>query len=485
MYSSSGFKNWEIGDIDVFIHKGKYHLFHLIIPNHDYIAHAISDDGINWKRINNALFVGHPGEWDDDMLWTMHVSKEDNSFSMYYTGLKREDRGVVQKIGKATSKDLINWDKCKDFIPFGSEAPYYESLEENNPREWLSFRDPFLFEDEGEKHLLICARQTTGLVSRKGCVGLAKLDSVGKFQLQDVLFSPMVYDDIECPCAIKIKNTYYLIGSIREDLKIRYWFSDEFRGEYSSFNSNVLLPKGNYAARIVKEGKHILIYSFYFSGKTVNAFRIITPPKELDVDAQGRLVLKTFYRWEQKVISIIKQKDFPETEKILNNLTSTIWKTPKEKRVGTKSGYEIFAFKKPFKNFIWEGILKLENLGKCGLVLHSDQNGNGYYISLDFINGFVQVRKWGHQPNDVTNNFIFENLQVNQFKICKKKKIHFSLISFGSYIELSINGIVRLTLVDTYYTGNYIGIYSCSSIVVLKKSVLKELPEPETEYINQ
>ena len=84
MYSGSGFSKWEIGDIDVFIHDGKFHLFHLIIPNHDYIAHTTSDDGINWERNKNALFVGHPGEWDDDMLWTMHISKEDDLFTMYY-----------------------------------------------------------------------------------------------------------------------------------------------------------------------------------------------------------------------------------------------------------------------------------------------------------------------------------------------------------------------------------------------------------------
>ena len=76
MYSGSGFSSWEIGDVDVFIDEnGVHHLFHLIIPNHDYIAHAVSRDGLSWKRVKNALFVGDPGEWDDDMLWTMHVRK--------------------------------------------------------------------------------------------------------------------------------------------------------------------------------------------------------------------------------------------------------------------------------------------------------------------------------------------------------------------------------------------------------------------------
>ncbi len=39
-----------IGDIDVVFHDGLYHLFHLVLPNHDYIAHAVSTNGINWRR---------------------------------------------------------------------------------------------------------------------------------------------------------------------------------------------------------------------------------------------------------------------------------------------------------------------------------------------------------------------------------------------------------------------------------------------------
>lgn len=73
MYSGRGFREWEIGDVEVIKEGDTYHLFHLVLPNHDYIAHATSKDCINWVRVKNALFVGDPGEWDDDMLWTMSV----------------------------------------------------------------------------------------------------------------------------------------------------------------------------------------------------------------------------------------------------------------------------------------------------------------------------------------------------------------------------------------------------------------------------
>ncbi len=68
-----------VGDVDVVFHDGVYHLFHLVLPNHDFIAHAISTDAVHWRRVNNALFIDDPGSWDDLMLWTMHVTADPHS----------------------------------------------------------------------------------------------------------------------------------------------------------------------------------------------------------------------------------------------------------------------------------------------------------------------------------------------------------------------------------------------------------------------
>src|SRR5687767_3651299 len=167
MYTGSGFSDWEIGDITVIIHNGVYHLFHLIIPNHDYIAHAISRNGMSWKRVKNALFVGHPGEWDDDMLWTMHVCEVGDKFEMYYTGLQRKDRGVISRIGLAESDDLMDWKKNrKQIFPIEPKGIFYETAN-TNPRTWLSFRDPFRYEYKNDVFLLVGARTIYGPVSRR------------------------------------------------------------------------------------------------------------------------------------------------------------------------------------------------------------------------------------------------------------------------------------------------------------------------------
>jgi beta-fructofuranosidase len=484
MYSGSGFSDWEIGDITVIIHKGIYHLFHLIIPNHDYIAHAISEDGISWRRVNNALFVGNPGEWDDDMLWTMHVCEADNKFEMYYTGLQRRDRGVISKIGLAVSENLVDWEKStKKMFPIEPKGIFYETTE-TNPRKWLSFRDPFRFVYKDEVYLLVCARTVTGPVSRRGCIGMVKITS-DAFELMPPLVTPLVYDDIECPCLFELNGTYYVLGSIREDIKVRYWFAPGFFGEYHSFHDDVLLPQGNYAARTVMDGSHLLVYNFFYSDGKVDSLRVLPPPKELDTDSKGRLVLKSYYRWERMVKKTILQEELAAPIHLFANPTASSVIEPGKWTCGSRSGYEVFCFQKPSESFIFEGLLTVEGMGKMGLVSDIDDDGNGYFIAFDVSNGLIQIRAWGFNPLNNRQNFIFNTIQSAVFTINEDRSFYFKLIRYGSYIELSVDTVVKLTLMDYTYSGKGIGFYSASSVLSLQDVTVKILPDPEEEYASQ
>lgn len=484
MYSGSGFSDWEIGDITVIIHENVYHLFHLIIPNHDYIAHATSIDGISWKRVNNALFVGNPGEWDDDMLWTMHVVQEGEKFEMYYTGLQRRDRGVVSRIGFAESDNLVDWKKNqKNIFPISPKGVYYEAAD-SNPRKWLSFRDPFRFVYNGEVYLLVCARSITGPVSRRGCVGVVKITDVAAELLPPLLY-PMVYDDIECPCVFALNGHFYLLGSIREDIKVRYWFAPDFFGEYHSFHADVLLPQGNYAARVVQDGEHLLVYNFFYAYGKIDALRVLPPPKELDTDSKGRLLLKSYYRWEEMAMNTITQQNLGEVKHLLSNPTADSDIRGNKWTCKSGSGYEIFYFQKPSLCFIWEGLLTVEGMGKLGLVSDIDDEGNGYYYSFDMSHGLLQIRSWGFNALNVRQNFIFTDIQSGVFNINGGTSFQFRLIRYGNYIELSIDGEVKLTLMDYTFSGSGLGLYSASSVISLQNSIVKVLPAPKDEYASQ
>jgi len=484
MYSGSGFSDWEIGDITIIIFNGVYHLFHLIIPNHDYIAHAISRDGMSWRRTKNALFVGDPGEWDDDMLWTMDVREADNKFIMYYTGLQRRDRGTISRIGFAESDNLIEWKKVNKPALF-IEPPglYYESSKDN-PRKWLSFRDPFRFDCNGETYLLVCARSKHGALSRRGCVGLIKLTKTAAEFLPPLMY-PMAYDDIECPCVFELNGRFYLLGSIREDIKVRYWFAPEFLGEYHSFHSDVVLPNGNYAARTVKDGDHLLVFNFFYTQGRVDLLRVLPPPKQFDTDEKGRLLLKSYYKWRLMVTKTVMQKDIEGAAPLFANSTASFVVEGDKWICGSRSGYEVFCFQRPSQSFIWEGKINVEGMGKLGLVSDIDKDGNGYYISFDVSNGLVKIRAWGYNPANDRQNFIFNDIQSNVFSVNPDRCFEFSLLRYGNYIELSIDGVVKLTLMDYMYSGSRIGLYSASSKISLQDSVIKVLPEPEEEYGSQ
>ena len=134
---------------------------------------------------------------------------------------------------------------------------------------------------------------------------------------------------------------------------MRYWFAPDFFGEYHSFHDDVLLPQGNYAARIVQDGDHMLIYNFFYAYGKIDALRVLPPPKEVDTDSKGRLVLKSYYRWEKMVVKTIHQKDFGKVKHLFSNTTASSTIAESKWTCGSRSGYEIFSFEKPSGSFIW------------------------------------------------------------------------------------------------------------------------------------
>ena len=189
MYASHGFLRSDIGDVDVVYHDGLYHLFHLVLPNHNFIAHAVSNDGMTWRRVKNTLFVDDPGSWDDDMLWTMHVTPDPDrheGWLMFYTGLTRSEYGRVQRVGLARSTYLYHWERVRDGeYPLEISGEFYESTVDEGSN-WVSFRDPFFFQDprSGARLLLAAGQVKDGPVIRRGCVSVARETAPGIFAFE-------------------------------------------------------------------------------------------------------------------------------------------------------------------------------------------------------------------------------------------------------------------------------------------------------------
>ena len=509
MYSETNDSRKTLGDVDVLYHDGIFHLFHLVLPNHDFIAHAVSSDGFSWRRVENALFIGHPGSWDDSMLWTMHVSPDPHGLTkwrMFYTGLSRRDAGQKQRLGMAVSDDLYRWTKCPvnwvdrrsplpydlpgrpsqppfEFdpdsdLPLQPPSKYYES-ETDQGRHWISWRDPFFYHDRGQGYLLCAGRVKEGPIVRRGCVAAMQEVSPGKFKALPALHHPGLYDDIEVPNLLKIDGEYYLIGSIREDAKVRYWHTNEIGQPWRSYHDNVLLASGNYAGRITKDDKGYLLWNFYTAdSQERQKNNLMPPPKRLRRLKNGMLRCSSFEGFDQRVTQNNDATKMCPLKTTRHGDQCVVGDGRLE--LESHSGFQAYLFDDYQDCFRFRARFCQSGQGKMGFVFRIDrETHDGYYLSLDLTKGVAQLRAWGSGEEGSGENMMqFRSLQSAFWNTDEHPDNHFQLIAYGSYIELSIDSRVLLSLSDQTFSTGGVGIYVESAAVRVDNPVLETLRSP-------
>ncbi len=490
MYSETAGSRKTIGDVDVLFHDGIYHLFHLVLPNHDFVAHAVSNDCMTWRRVENALFLGEPGSWDDSMLWTVHVSADPSrpgSWRMFYTGLSRRDHGQKQRIGLAKSDDLYVWQKSAvdwtdrrselpyalpgrpaqppfpydsdSCFPIDADGTYYES-EVDEARNWVSWRDPFYYREGDRGWLLAAGRVNHGPVVRRGCVALMEETLPDHFESSPPLHHPGLYDDVEVPNLLKLGDQYYLIGSMREDAKIRYWHADALDQPWKSYADNVLLAAGNYAGRISHDEQGILLWSFFTPhGVDRTCGNLMPPPKRLVQSESGQLNVESFEGFDSRVDQLA---EIGNVECLRTTCTSDVHRIDAETmELDGHCSFQIFALEGDFDCFRLKASLRMLNEGKCGIVFRLNrETHDGYYLSLDLFKGLAQVRAWGSGPDGSGEEMMqFRSLQAAYWEQQLRGEADVCLLVYGSYIELSVGGRVMLSLADQTFANRTLGFY--------------------------
>lgn len=91
-------------------------------------GYATSVDGISWERRDApVLEAGSPGQWDSGILVAHAALKDDDGFTMWYSGGVGAPPNVTFQTGYATSPDGIHWTKYNDpattSVPFQASDP--------------------------------------------------------------------------------------------------------------------------------------------------------------------------------------------------------------------------------------------------------------------------------------------------------------------------------------------------------------------------
>jgi beta-fructofuranosidase len=188
--------SWYVQDGDT------YHAFYLCAsrglgdPNRRHrnpsVGHAISKDLKNWTVVADALTPSDGPAFDSWTTWTGSVTKDDDgNWWMFYTGSSREDGGLTQRVGAATSKDLISWTKLGTDPVVEADGAWYEKLDLTA---WgdEAWRDPWVFRFPGDKtwQMLITARAKDGEPSTRAVVGHATSENLVDWSVQPPLSKP-------------------------------------------------------------------------------------------------------------------------------------------------------------------------------------------------------------------------------------------------------------------------------------------------------
>jgi beta-fructofuranosidase len=168
----------------------------LVDPNrrHRYtnIGHARSKDLTNWEILPDVLSPSDSPAFDSWTTWTGSVVRDDTGlWWLFYTGTSREDGGDIQRIGSATSKDLISWTKSSADTVIEADASWYEKL---GDKTWVdeAWRDPWVYRSGQDNlwHMLITARAKNGANRNQGVLGHAISKDLKTWEVKAPLSDP-------------------------------------------------------------------------------------------------------------------------------------------------------------------------------------------------------------------------------------------------------------------------------------------------------
>ena len=250
-YQYEGMPHGEMcGDLMPFYENGVYTFIYL----YKYCIYAVeTKDFVHYDNFRIVLQNGTPQEQDWHAA-TGSVCKSKDQYYFYYTGFCEGNRGkegkYEQAILRAVSRDMISWEKDKEFM-FCPDEEHFAG------RHW---RDPHVFWNKalGKYSMLVTACEKDGEENRSGCTAVYVSDDILNWEYYNTICSPGIYPTLECQDCFEINGKWYLTySSYEKQWETKYKVADAFEGPWiTPAWDDKFDGRDFYAAKTVFDGKH-------------------------------------------------------------------------------------------------------------------------------------------------------------------------------------------------------------------------------------
>jgi beta-fructofuranosidase len=276
------------------------------------VGHAISHDLRQWVNRGTVLEAGRPGSWDDQTIWTGSVTVRDGLAYMFYTGLCKAEKGLVQRIGLAVSPDLEHWERHPGNPLVEVDIRWYEP---QGTEQWeaQAWRDPYIVysSDEEAYYMFLSARVTTGPSDGRGVIGLARSTDLLSWEVLPPVSTPGDFTEMEVPQVMALNDRFYLLFCATRHAATRlarqegkgwsgthYLVADKLTGPYRSLTDEPLVADATgtyYAGKLVRDREGALYFMAWrqwdergnFSGSLSDIAEVhVRPDGRLHVEAQ-------------------------------------------------------------------------------------------------------------------------------------------------------------------------------------------------------
>lgn len=250
-YQYEGMPHGEMcGDLMPFYENGVYTFIYL----YKYCIYAVeTKDFVHYDNFRIVLQNGTPQEQDWHAA-TGSVCKCKDQYYFYYTGFCEGNCGkegkYEQAILRAVSRDMISWEKDKEFM-FCPDEEHFAG------RHW---RDPHVFWNKalGKYSMLVTACEKDGEENRSGCTAVYVSDDILNWEYYNTICSPGIYPTLECQDCFEINGKWYLTySSYEKQWETKYKVADAFEGPWiTPAWDDKFDGRDFYAAKTVFDGKH-------------------------------------------------------------------------------------------------------------------------------------------------------------------------------------------------------------------------------------